>query len=142
MAKTGRKFGWRGVMVVVVLIAVGRVSTHGQASGAVGTAAAPSNARVRAEDPALSALIRQAIDQSATFRGLVEAIQATNGIVYVIRGRCGHYVRACLLLWMANAGPNRMVRVVVDDSRQTDIETRLRSVTNSDTRSRSWLNRA
>jgi hypothetical protein len=122
VAKTGRKSGWRGVMVVVVLIAAGRVSTHGQAAGTVGIPAAP-NARVRAEDPALSALIRQAIDQSATFRGLVEAIQATDGIVYVIRGRCGHYVRACLLLWMANAGPNRMLRVVVDNSRQTDIET-------------------
>ena len=40
MAKTGWKFEWRGVMVVVVLIAAGRVSTHGQASGAVVTPAA------------------------------------------------------------------------------------------------------
>jgi hypothetical protein len=85
--------------------------------------AAPSDARLRAEDPALSTVMRQAIDQSATFRGLVEAIQATDGIVYVTRGRCGHYVRACLLHWMAAAGPNRMVRVVVDSGRQTDIET-------------------
>ena len=123
MAKAGRKFGWRGVMVVVVLIAAERVSTHGQASGNVSIPAAPSNARVRAEDPDLSALVQQAIDQSATFRGLVEAIQATDGIVYVIRGRCGHYVRACLLVWMAEAGANRMLRVVVDNSRQTDIET-------------------
>lgn len=93
MART-KRFGWQGVMAVVVFIAAGRVSAHGQASAA----------RVRAEDPALSALIRQAIDQSATFRSLVEAIQATNGIVYVIRGRCGHYVKACLLLWMGAAG--------------------------------------
>ena len=123
MAKTRRKFGWRGVMVVVVLIAAGRVSAHGQASGTVGTPAAPSIARVRAEDPGLSALIRQAIDQSATFRRIVEAIQATDGIVYVIRGRCGHYVRACLLLWMGAAGPNRLLRVVVDDRRQAGVET-------------------
>jgi len=123
VAKTGRKSGWRGVMVAVVLIAAGRVSTHGQAAGTVGIAATPSIARVRAEDPDLSSLVRQAIDQSATFRGLVEEIQATDGIVYVVRGRCGHYVPACLLLWIAPAGPNRMLRVVVDGSRRTDIET-------------------
>jgi hypothetical protein len=123
VAKTGRKFGWRGVIVMLVLIAANRVGTHGQTSETVGPAAALNDTRVRAEDPALSTLIRQAIDQSATFRGLVEAIQATDGIVYVIHGRCGHYVRACLLLWMAGAGPNRMLRVVVDTSRQADIET-------------------
>jgi hypothetical protein len=110
-------------MAVVVLIATDQVSAHGQTSETVGPAAALNGARVRADDPALAALIRQAIDQSATFRGLVDAIQATDGIVYVIDGRCGHYVRACLLLWMAAAGPNRMLRVVVDSSRQTDIET-------------------
>jgi len=123
VAKTGRKFGWRGVLVVFVLIAAGRVNAHGQAPGTVSTPGAPGNARVRAEDPALSALIRQAIDQSATFRSLVEAIQATDGIVYVVGGRCGHYIRACLLLWMAAAGPNRLLRVVVDDRRQADVET-------------------
>ena len=32
MVKTGRKSGWRGLMVVVFLIAAGRVSTYGQAS--------------------------------------------------------------------------------------------------------------
>ena len=122
MAKTRRTFGWRGVMVVVVLISAGRVSAHGQAAGTIG-AAAPSIARVRAEDEALSTLIRRATEQSATFRGLVEAIQATDGIVHVVRGRCGHGVRACLMLWMAAAGPNRMLRVVVDSSRQAAIET-------------------
>jgi hypothetical protein len=121
VAKTGRKFGLRVVMVVV-LIAAGRVSTHAQEPGIDRPPAAPDDARVRAEDPVLSALIRQAIDQSATFRHLVETIQATDGIVYVIRGQCGHGVRACLMLWMAAAGPNRMLRVVVDSDRKSDIE--------------------
>ena len=122
MAKTGPKFGWRGLMVVVVLIGSDRVSTHGQAAGPIDTAADSSIARVRADDPVLSTLVRQAIDQSATFRRLVEAIQSTDGIVYVIRGECGHGVRACLMLWMAAAGPNRMLRVVVDSSRKSEIE--------------------
>ena len=123
MAKTGRKLGWRGALVVV-LIAANRVNALGQESGAAGTPAALVNARIRAEDPRLAALIRQAIDQSATFRSLVEAIQATNGVVYVTRGRCGnHDVSACLLLWMTVAGPDRMLRVIVDDRRRSEVDT-------------------
>lgn len=122
MVKTGRKFGWRGLMVVVFFIAASRVSTYGQAPVTADEPAAPSHARVRADDPALTTLIRQATDHSATFCRLVTEIQASDGIVHVTRGRCGHYVRACLLLWMGAAGPNRMLRVVVD-SEKTDIET-------------------
>ena len=122
MARTRRTFGFRGLMVVVFLVAVDRDSAHGQAPGTAGNPIAPNGPRVRAEDPTLSTLIRQATVQSATFRRLVEAIQATDGIVHVMRGRCGHHVRACLLLWMGAAGPNRMLRVVVD-SDKTDIDT-------------------
>ncbi|PWT74333.1 MAG: hypothetical protein C5B46_04245 [Proteobacteria bacterium] len=109
-------------MVVVFLIAAGRVSTYGQAPGSAGDPAAPNHPRVRAADPALSTLLRQATDQSATFRRLVAEIQTSDGIVHVMRGRCGHSVRACLLLWMGAAGPNRMLRIVVE-SDKTDIET-------------------
>jgi hypothetical protein len=124
VAKTGRTFGWRGAVAVVILVAAGRASAHAQAPGTVGTPTALNNTRVRADDPALSALIRQATDQSATFRSLVEAIQSTDGIVYVIRGRCGNYdVHACLMLWMAVAGPNRMLRVIVDDRSRSDVDT-------------------
>src|SRR5262245_5933305 len=109
-------------MVVVILIAAGRVSTNGQGPEPTGDPAARNHARVRAEDPALATLIRQATDQSATFRRLVAEIQASDGIVHVIRGRCGRYVRACLPLWMGAAGHNRMLRVVVDIEKR-DIET-------------------
>jgi hypothetical protein len=77
--------------------------------------------RVRAEDPVLAALIQRATDQSPTFRRLVDAIHATDGIVYVIRGRCGHFVQACLKLWMGAAGSNRVLHVVVDE-RKLDME--------------------
>ena len=50
---------------------------------------------------------------SATFRGLVEAINASDGIVYVEEGACGHGVRACLAA-VAAAGPNRLLRIKVD----------------------------
>jgi hypothetical protein len=73
--------------------------------------------RVRTEDPALSALIRRGTEDSATFRRLAETIQATDGLVYIVRGRCGHRVRACLVLWMGVASGNRILRVVVEDTK-------------------------
>ena len=123
MAKTRWTLAWQAVLAVMFLMGADRCSAYGQAAGTGMTPAAQRDARVRAEDPALSTLIRQAIDQSTTFRNIVEAIRATDGIVYVVRGQCGHGVRACLFLWMAAAGPNRMLRIVVDGSRQADIET-------------------
>ena len=81
----------------------------------------PTSARVRAEDPVLTALIRDATDRSTTFRRLVEAIQSTDGVVYVERGRCGHFVRTCLVFWITVAGRNRILRAIVDE-RKADTE--------------------
>jgi hypothetical protein len=77
----------------------------------------PTSARVRTEDPVLATLIRDATARSATFRRLIEAIAATDGIVYIERGRCGQYARTCLAFWMTVAGPNRILRVIVDDDK-------------------------
>jgi hypothetical protein len=73
--------------------------------------------RVRTEDRELSRLIQVATGRSATFRKLMQAIEATNGLVYVVRGRCGHRVRACLVLWMGVTDQYRILRVVVEDAR-------------------------
>src|SRR5215203_5838399 len=51
---------------------------------------------VRSTDLALVALIAQAGRESPTFRGMTETIRASDGIVYVQPGRCGHGVRSCL----------------------------------------------
>ncbi len=48
-----------------------------------------SVSRVRSENPQIAQLIADAPSVSATFRDLVSAINATNGIVYVESGRCG-----------------------------------------------------
>jgi hypothetical protein len=65
-------------------------------------------------DPAIAVLLRVAQERSATFRRLVETIDATDGIVYVEQGRrCGAGVRACLLLSVTVAGPSRILRVYV-----------------------------
>ena len=70
--------------------------------------------RVRSEDPAIAGLIAAASAASRTFRGLADAINDTNGIVYVESGKCGHGVRAFLTHSIQVAGPHRILRVVVD----------------------------
>ena len=79
-------------------------------------------ARLRAEDMprvrSSSAFIRQviadAIAASPTFRKLVSAIGATDGIVYIEEGLCGHGVRACLSLDVTSAAGYRFLRVLVE----------------------------
>ena len=75
--------------------------------------------RVRSNgDPSIATLIQEASARSATFRGLVEVIDATDGIVYVEQGKCGHSVRACLNLSVVVAGSYRILRIVVDTRRE------------------------
>ena len=92
---------------------------HGAGSIADAQTSAPEIPRVRSTDPTIRGLIDKAAKLSSTFRQLIETINATNGIVYADPGRCGHGVRACLVLTVTVAGPNRLLRIVVD-TRKTD----------------------
>jgi hypothetical protein len=69
-------------------------------------------------DAQIAQLINEGIHMSPTFRSLVEMIDATNGIVYVERGDCGHGARACLVLAIHVAGPSRILRVLVNVRRE------------------------
>jgi hypothetical protein len=82
----------------------------------------PDIPRVRSDDPTLARLITQASVQSSTFRHVLDQIRATNGIVYVSRGRCGQGVHACLISTVDLAGPFRYLRVLVDPTR-SEVET-------------------
>jgi hypothetical protein len=73
----------------------------------------PAIARLRAGDSRLAAIVAEASARSSSFRQLAQAINQTDGIVYVEHGRCGHGVRACLAAVSA-AGANRIVRVRVN----------------------------
>jgi hypothetical protein len=78
--------------------------------------AVPGNqpmAHVRSSSSDLIALIEQAGERSATFRGLVETINGSDSIVFVEAGECGHGVRACFVS-VAASGAFRYMRVVVD----------------------------
>jgi hypothetical protein len=72
------------------------------------------DARVRGVSTRVVAVISEAAAQSPTFRALVDEIDTTDGIVYVAEGQCGHGVQACLLVTMTIAGPNRVLRILVD----------------------------
>ena len=70
--------------------------------------------RVRSEDPTITALIAQASEWSATFQAFLDMIDRSDGIVYIERGRCRHGGAACMALTVKLAGPNRMLRIVID----------------------------
>jgi hypothetical protein len=110
---TGLGEAYRAPLVVPVFTAGPAMREAG--SDVVAQAPSPTP-RVRSSDSALAALIAQATRGSETFRRLITSIQASNGIVYVEPGRCGHGVRACLKIWMQVSGPNRFMRIVIDRS--------------------------
>jgi hypothetical protein len=57
-------------------------------------------------------LILDASERSRTFRALVAAIDATDGIVYLRVGTCGR-LRACLLHQISFAGQHRVLSIIV-----------------------------
>jgi hypothetical protein len=80
------------------------------------------DASVRGVSSKMVAIIEEAAARSTTFRGLVNQIGDTDGVVYVAEGRCGHDVRACLLFTMTMMGPHRVLRVLVDPGKvDTDL---------------------
>jgi hypothetical protein len=102
--------GW----ALQLMMAVGLVAIPGTAMAqhAGGDPPMTEPAHVRSPHPALQALIARADEQSPTFHRLVETINASDGIVYVIEGKCGHGVRACLVT-VSKEGPTRFLWVRV-----------------------------
>jgi hypothetical protein len=58
-------------------------------------------------------LIRQATAQSDTFRKLVDAINASDGLVFIEEGKCGNGMRSCFVN-VTMAGTHRILWVMVD----------------------------
>jgi hypothetical protein len=102
-------------MVMAALFTVGGVVHAKDGQDDRNVSADSTSPHVRTDHPVLATLIREGIDRSTTFRRLVDAIQTTDGVVYVEQGRCGHGVRVCLALSITVAGPHRVLRMVVED---------------------------
>jgi hypothetical protein len=98
--------------LVVVMMMTGLLGTGGPVvAEGVDTEAMP---RVRSHSPFIASLIGQAAERSKTFRGLVDAINTSKGIVYVDEGQCGrHSVTSCVQA-VTQAEANRILWVKVD----------------------------
>jgi hypothetical protein len=70
--------------------------------------------RVRGTDDRVLALINEGTVHSKTFRSLVDQIGKTDGIVYIVDGKCPGSLRACLLWTISAMGPYRVLRILVD----------------------------
>jgi hypothetical protein len=112
MTKTTRIVSTRVVMALLVWAAVASASNVVVVAGQ--PSATTARTRVRGANARLDAVIAEAVTRSQTFRGLVDTILTTDGIVYVAEGECGQGVRACLLAMVTIAGPNRLLRIAVD----------------------------
>jgi|SRR5215467_14259671 len=77
----------------------------------------PRITRVRSPDAAIAAVIRDAPAWSSTLRSLLATIDASDGLVFIEDGPCGHSVHACLALSVKIAGPSRLLRIRVDARR-------------------------
>jgi|SRR5689334_13286515 hypothetical protein len=77
--------------------------------------------RVRSSHPYIRAMIAEAQVRSPSFRRLVAAIEATDGIVYVEEGECHHHLRACFPPIVTSTADVRVLHVLVD-ARQEDWE--------------------
>jgi hypothetical protein len=102
-----------GVAVRAELRASAAATESGAAVAGQPSLMAP-DARVRGLSTRVGALIIEAATRSDTFRGLIDQLRKTDGIVLIREGRCGLGVRACLLHAMTIAGPNRMLFILVD----------------------------
>jgi hypothetical protein len=75
---------------------------------------------VRSSHSGLSAVIRAAAERSMTFRGLLQTIEATDGIVYVEHGICPSHARGCLLSTVTISGRHRVLQIVVNANARED----------------------
>ena len=77
-------------------------------------------ARIRPQDARLTALLREGIVRSATFRALVNRIEASNLFVYVTLSPVMKPSLAGKLTWMTRAGDFRYVRATINTEQAPD----------------------
>ena len=94
-----------------------------QATLNAGQAAADRRAgesRLRIGSEQIARLVGEGEERSRAFRSLIAAIERTDGLVYISDGPCVPRVRACLLMQLDQAGPNRMLRIHITLRRPDD----------------------
>jgi hypothetical protein len=113
------KAGWDVVGAwLVTFLTAGPVPLAAIDSGPVDSQGTNTTiSRIRTADPDIARAIVRAAEWSQTFRRLVEAIERTDGLVWVSRARCRHGATACLVTYLIVSGPNRLLHIHVDPRR-------------------------
>ena len=106
-------------LAIVVVSADGELPNTGMAD-AVSFGPTAFTPRVRILSPQMAHAFWDGISRSPTFRRLVDAINASDGIVYVEYGVCRSVARGCLLGSLNLAGPHRILRVVIRKTQLAD----------------------
>ncbi len=106
-------------MAVAAMLGASRLSAAPE-SGATPIDLPAGHANVRSSSPVINAAIEAAMKRSATFRQLVATINASDSVVFVNEGDCGHGVRACFVA-VRSSGTHRYMFVKVDP-RKRDCE--------------------
>jgi hypothetical protein len=96
---------------LTLLVAAAVLTTQIMVASAAGD---EPTSRVRSTNPGMLDLLKEGRERSGTFRTLVDAIDHSNGIVYVEFGYCafGH-LDGCLLPFIASTHGDRYVRAIV-----------------------------
>lgn len=116
MARTGRIVCTVPMLLTALVL---RLSADAQSLAAAPVAS--EFPRVRAGNARVASLISEAREQSHTFRALISAIDATDGVVFIEDGRCRRSAPACLMSHVTLAGPYRMLFVRLDP-RKPDLD--------------------
>ena len=100
------------VMAVAAILGTAQSSAAAE-SGAPAVGLPAEKAHLRSSSPVINAAIQSAIEQSATFRGLVAEINASDSWVFVNEGDCRHGVRACFVS-VRSSGAYRFMFILID----------------------------
>ena len=100
-------------LMASALMVTGLAGAARMAEAAGETASTSDSPHVRSSSPAIRALIVQATEQSATFRTMVETINASDSVVYVEQGTCSRACRACFVN-VTGTGAHRYLWVKID----------------------------
>ncbi|HET9358228.1 MAG TPA: hypothetical protein VFO58_00670 [Vicinamibacterales bacterium] len=119
MAPTGRWTYTAMTAVVLLMCGVTVTRTHPPMTRTAGSDESQGS-RVRILSPQMAHAVRDGISRSPTFRRLVDAIDASDGIVYVEYGVCRNGARGCLLGSLRVAGPSRILRVLIQKTQLED----------------------
>jgi hypothetical protein len=102
--------------IALAFLVLLEVDSAGQCDATAGRA----ESRLRIESVWIAEVVRDGTSRSATLKGLVTAIERTDGLVYLSEGSCMPRVQACLLMQLDQAGPNRMLRIRMTRGRSND----------------------